>query len=266
MKHDKFLGVEPGRPVRPALRFRDPERRPPGGHVVFLGGAETRGEVLERPFPALVETALGVPCLNLGVAQASAEAFLADPEVVGTCRGAALTVIEVMGAANLSNRLYAVHPRRNDRFLRALPALEAIVPGVDLCGVCFTRHLLRELRAAAPDRFDLVREELRLAWRARMRTLIERVGGPVLLLRLPPEEGDPVLGPDPLFVTDAMVEALRPWVAGIVEVPAGAGRWTPEEREAAAHREVAAALVGPVRAALAAQERVRASRSAPGRR
>ena len=44
-------------------------------------------------------------------------------------------------------------------------------------------------------------------------------------------------------MTEGMVEALRPLVAGIAAVSGAGG-------DAAAHREVAAALLGPVRAVL----------------
>ncbi len=87
----------------------------------------------------------------------------------------------------------------------------------------------------------MVQEELRIAWAARMRAFLERAGPRVLLVWGPGGEGS--LGAEPLFVTEGMVEALRPLVAGIVAVPGAGG-------DAAAHREVAAALLDPVRPVL----------------
>lgn len=260
MKHDRLLGAGPGaapcRQNRSRLPFREPAHQPCGGHVAFLGGARTLGRPVERPFPALIEEETGVACVNFGVPGASADAFLLDLEVPGACGGAALTVLEAMDAAGLSNPFYAVHPRRNDRFVRAHPALRALYPEVDLAEVCFTGHLLRCLRAAGPERFDIVREALQTAWIARMRALIDRVGGEVLLLWLRPEED----GAEPPVVTPALVDELRPHLRGVVEVP-----WGPQT-DAAAHREVAAALSGPVRASLGTgPEEVRAFRSVPGR-
>lgn len=251
MKHDARMGPRPDEPTGryegSRLLFRGPARPLDGRHVAFVGGAGMRGEP-GAGVPDLLEAELGVPCVNFGVGNASVEAFLLDPVVPEACRDARLTVLEVMGAANLSNRLYTVHPRRNDRFLRASGALRAIYPELDVAEVCFTRHLLLHLREADPERFDVVGEELRIAWAARMRAFLERVGPRVLLLWGPAGEGP--LGAEPLFVTEEMVEALRPLVAGIVAVP-GAGT------DAAAHREVAAALSGPVRALL--DEGLRAS-------
>lgn len=231
------------------IAFRGPPRPLGGRHVVFLGGSATHGGPLEEPFPALIEAELGEACVNFGIANASAEAFLLDPVVARACREALVTVVEVMGAANLSNRLYTVHPRRNDRFLRASGALRAIYPDVDFAEICFTRHLLMALHEADVERFDVVREELRIAWAARMRALLERVGPRVVLL-WPRGEGEGPLGADPVLVTEAMVEALRPMVGAVVEVPAPGSD--------AGHRDVAAALADPIRACLA-EEGLRAS-------
>lgn len=141
-----------------------------------------------------------------------------------------------------------MHPRRNDRFLKPSTSLRAIYPEMDFAEICFTRHLLMALHDAAPDRFDVIREELRIAWAARMRTFIDRIGPQVVLLWFPPapaaEEGP--LGPDPLFVTKAMVEGLRPLVRGIVAVPPG----HQGEHPAAAHARAAAALSGVLRGLL----------------
>ena len=43
--------------------------------------------------------------------------FVNEPTVIDICSKALVTVVQLMGAQNTSNRFYAVHPRRNDRFL-----------------------------------------------------------------------------------------------------------------------------------------------------
>lgn len=230
------------------LFFRGPARPLDGRHIAFVGGGATRsgllGAVAER-----LEAETGVPCVNFGVLNASVEAFLRDPEVPAACQAAQLTVLEMMGAANLSNRFYTVHPRRNDRFLRAAPALRVLFPRVDFAEVCFTQHLLLRLREADAERFELVREELRLAWTARMRSFLELAGPRVLLLWPVGGTAGP-LGPEPHFVTTAMVEPLRPMLAGVAAMPAA-------ETAAAARPSAAAALLDLIRAAL--DEGVRAS-------
>ena len=149
---------------------------------------------------------------------------------------------------------------------------DRIYPEVDFADVCFTRHLLSRLWEVAPDRFAILREELQMAWLARMRSFLDAVGPRVVLLwfspHLPsdaPWEGrESPLARDPLFVTRRMIDALRPKVRGIAMVQPTARAHArrdeglihaPQERGAAAsalgpaaHREAAAALVGMIRA------------------
>ena len=244
------------------LLFRGPKRALDGRHVAFVGGSDTFGRGVDDPFPALVEESLGEACLNLGQVNASIDVALGDPVVLEACRDAALTVVEVTGAGNMSNRFYQVHPRRNDRLTRVSTVMQAVFPDVDFSEFCFTRHMLGRLLQVAPDRFPLLREELQAAWSARMRTFLDGVGGNVVLLWLGPdlpsdapcEERPEPLARDPLFVTRRMVDALRPQVRGVVtapprgEVGTGAARALGQ----AGHREVAAALAGVIRAAMPA--------------
>lgn len=278
MKHDAL--VEPGVSYAPCrygtsrLLFRGPRRPLDGRHIAFVGSTETFGRFLARPYPALVEELLGVTCVNFGQVNASVDAFAQDPTVPGACQDAVLTVLEVAGAHNMSNRFYTVHPRRNDRFVRAASVLRAIYPEVDFADFCFTRHMLTELHALSPERFAIVREELQMAWLARMRMFLEMVGPRTLLLwfsahlpsDLPWEERPDPLTREPLFVTRRMLDSLRPLVRGVAMVQpstrAQAGRGeglthAPAQATAAAgllgaaaHREAARALAGAIRADL----------------
>lgn len=229
-------------------------RAPPEGpYVAVVGGSETCGRGLAEPYPALLGRELGVACVDLGRHNASVEAFLRDPGAVRVCQGAALTVLAVTGAANLSNRLYSVHPRRNDRFTRPAPALRVLFPEVDFAEICFTRHLLLTLRSLGPDRFEIVREELRIAWAARMEAFLDRIGPRVVLLWFAPHPPPPAeaeegpLGTGPLFVSAPMLEALRPRVRAIVTVTGGPPGGP---LDAGAHRGAAEALAAPLRAHL----------------
>ncbi len=275
MKHDML--VEPGlsyascRYGTSRLLFRGPRRPLDGRHLAFVGGTETFGKFLAAPYPALVETLLGETCINFGQVNASVDAFSQDPMVGIACRDAVLTILEVTGAHNMSNRFYTVHPRRNDRFVRASSVLRAIYPEVDFADFCFTRHLLTHLHDLSAKRFAVVREELQLAWLARMRMFLEVIGTRTLLLwfsanlpsDIPWDERPDPLGRDPLFVTRQMLDTLRPLVRGVAvvqpSVRAQAGRGDgllhgPGEEAAAAglmgagaHREAARALVALIR-------------------
>lgn len=226
------------------LLFRGPHRRVEGRYCAVLGGTETYGKFVADPFPRLLERAAGIPALNLGVVNAGVDAFLRDPAVAELTARASVVVIQLPGAHALGNPFYMVHPRRNDRFLAALPPLADLYPEVDFTEFHFVLHMLSTLRRRSQDRFAAVVAALRSAWLAGMRELIRRCSGPVVLLCLSrAEEGGHGLGRDPLLVTPDMVAALRPLAVAVVEVgysaPTGlaerAGMMlSPEEAAAAA--------------------------------
>jgi hypothetical protein len=280
MKHEALgaagLIYAPCRYGNSRLFFRGPRRALDGRHIAFVGGTETYGRFVGQPFPALVEERLGVTCVNFGCINASVEAFLNEPVILSTCREAELTVVEITGAQNLSNRFFTVHPRRNDRFIRPSTILRALYPEIDFSEFCFTRHMLTRLSETDPDRFAILREELQTAWSARMRAFLSEIGPRTLLLwfadHLPsdaPFDMRPNRGwSDPLFVTRRMVDGLRPLVRGVVMAPPTARALArrgeglihlPHQAAAAAtmlgvaaHEEAATALTSALQATLAA--------------
>lgn len=223
---DGALDYLPCRYGRSKLLFRGPKRKLDGAFCAMLGGAETYGRFVEVPFPALVEERTGSKVVNLGCVNAGIDAFAADPSVLDVCSGARLTVVQVLGAQNMSNRFYAVHPRRNDRFLRASTLLKTIYRDVDFTEFNFTRHLLTALRADNAEKFAMVEEELKEAWVARMKTLVAKINARVVLLWLSDHDPETYTtctehGGDPLFVDREMLERVRPYVSGVVEVVVG---------------------------------------------
>ena len=260
------LDYFPCRYGRSRLMFRGPRRDLSGRYVAVLGGIEAYGRYIPRPYPALLEEGLGMTVVNLGCPHAGPDAWLADPAVMEVVARAALVVVQVPGAANLSNRLYTVHPRRNDRFLRASPVLQAIYRGVDFTDFSFTHHLLQSLFEAGPERFALVAQELRAAWEARMALLLAGIPGRRLLLwmadAVPGQRREAPLG-EPVLVDAGMMERVARLGAGVVTaVPSAAARdrgtegmvFPPLAEPAArglpgvaVHEEVAAALLPVVR-------------------
>ena len=220
---DGALDYYPCRYGASKLLFRGPRRKVEEAAIAVLGGTETYGRFIEQPFPALIEATTGAKVLNLGYPNAGVDVFLNDPTVIELCQKAQVTVVQVLGAQNLTNRFYAVHPRRNDRFLRASSLLKTIYREVDFTEVNFTRHLLNALSAASAEKFLMVEQELKEAWVARMKTLITRIDSKVHLLWMSdrsPDDARPVAfdGHDPLFVDRAMLNELAPMVAGTTEV------------------------------------------------
>lgn len=202
------------------LWMRGPERPVPGRHIAVLGGLETYGRFVERPYPDLLEEALGIRCLNLGAAHAGPDAYLTDPALIAACNGAEATVISVTGAHALSNRFFKVHPRRNDRVIRHEAALRALYPEVDFSQHSFVRHLLGDLERTSPRRFGVVRDELQRAWVVQMKRLCTRIGVDVVLLwmgdRGPGDPAGSIHDGDPPFVTRAMLGSLHGLVRGVV--------------------------------------------------
>lgn len=218
------LDYFPCRYGKSKLLFRGPRRRLDGDYLAAIGGTETYGKFVADPFPALLEQSLGYPVLNFGYMNAGIDVFVNEPTVIDICSKALVTVVQLIGAQNTSNRFYAVHPRRNDRFLRASPLMKTIFREVDFTEFNFTRHMLATLQLQAPDKFPILVEELRAAWLARMKLLLRRIEGKVLLLWLEPPAHLPqrdTLGPDPFLVDADLVARLRPLAAGLVHLRAG---------------------------------------------
>ncbi|MDF0598778.1 DUF6473 family protein [Psychromarinibacter halotolerans] len=239
--------------------FRGPRRRLEGDFVAYLGGTETYGKFIDTPFPALVEVELGIRGVNLGCINAGIDAYFNDKTLLEICNKSQVAVMQVMGAQNMSNRFYAVHPRRNDRFLRASTLLHKIYPEVDFTEFSFTRHMLQTLKDISPEKFAMLRGELKEAWLARMRMLLSQIERPVVLLWLsdhpPLEDDDRSFGQhelacgDPLFIDRPMLMSLEGKVTKVVEVVASA----PERRSgmdemhfAEGERAAAEEMLGPV--------------------
>lgn len=205
------------------LPFRGPLRPTGGRYVAFLGGSETFGKYIPEPFPDRIETAIGEVCVNLGCQSAGPDAFLHDTAVQSLCHDAAAIVIQLLGATRLSNSFYKVHPRRNDRFIAPTDKLIALYPEIDFAEISFTGHLIARLHAVDNERLILVRDHLTKTWVRRMQTLVGQAKGPVFLLWLAsraPQAASMGICPSshPAFVTRKMIEALRPYVADIIEV------------------------------------------------
>lgn len=250
------------------LEFRGPARTLSGDYIACLGGTETYGMFVERPFVTLLERDMRRACVNFGLPNAGVDAFYRDEGVIDLAQRARLRVLQVPCAMNLSNPFYRVHPRRNDRFLEARPRLRRLYPEVDFTEFHFTRHMADRLAEIAPERFAILKSGLQDVWMSRMQILLERIGGPIVLLwfaRHQPGRGDGTAGvaDDPAFVSRVMLEAVRPQSDGIVEVvisPEARAqgtrgmRFAPLQQPAAAelpgllaHREAADALAPVIR-------------------
>ncbi|SIT91002.1 hypothetical protein SAMN05421665_3300 [Yoonia rosea] len=230
MRHETIetgeLSYSPCRYGNSRMLFRGPRKRLDLPYLAFIGGTETYGKFIEKPFPTLVEKAMRQTCVNFGCVNGGIDAFVNDPTIMDICAEADLTVVQVMGANYLSNRFYSVHPRRNDRFLRASTVLQAIYQEIDFSEFSFTRHMLNTLHATSLERFETVVIELRAAWLARMRNMLGQIGRRSILLWFSEDamtdkhwaDRPGQLQVDPLFITASMIDELRPLVKDVVVV------------------------------------------------
>ncbi|NDW54654.1 DUF6473 family protein [Aliiroseovarius sp. PrR006] len=204
------------------LLFRGPKRDLSGPYVAVLGGTETYGRFMAHPYPELLEAQLGRTVVNFGCPNAGLDVFLHDPALLKMCNNATDIVIQLPGAPNLCNRFYAVHPRRNDRFLRASSMLKYLYPELDFTDYHFTGHLLGAMQSACAQRFEVVRNELKQVWVGRLKGLLARLDKRVTLVWMADHVigrvADDALGSDPLFVDRAMIENVRPFVRDLVKV------------------------------------------------
>ncbi len=206
------------------VQFRGPRCDLSEQYVACLGGTETFGKFVPDPYPALVQGRLGVAMANLGCVNAGIDVFLNEPAIADVAAGAKVTVLQILGAQNLSNRYYTVHPRRNDRVVHAAPGLKALYRDIDFTEFHFTRHLLGALARKSPERFEVVAEELRTAWISRMKLLLARLSSNTLLLWVanhapaPRRQTNLLLQNDPLLVDTEMLATIRPYATDYLQV------------------------------------------------
>lgn len=225
---DGALDYYPCRYGNSRLIFRGPRRDLALPYVSVLGGTETYGRYIPEPYPALIEAGCGLRTVNLGLQNAGLDVYLKDADVLAIVAKSRVAVIQIMGAQNLSNRFYVVHPRRNDRFLHPTPLLQSMFSGLDFTEFHFTRHMLGALQRASVDRFEVVAEELRSAWVLRMRSLLARLTCPTILVWIgsappPAPERRARLTVDPLLIDSEMIAAVVGGAEGYLEfVPSAA--------------------------------------------
>lgn len=211
--------------------YRGPQPDLSQPYIACIGGAQTFGRYVERPYPAILSGMLGRPVANFGAADAGPEFYLRDSMVLEALCRAELVVVQAMSAQALSNRLYQVRPRRNLQISAVSPALRRLYPPAVDSACVLANTLLDTLAADHPDGFAAVEAELKTAWVARMRRLLQSIHTRKLLLwfsERQPDEAEASNTPFslrkyPQHVDQAMLDALRPEVDDIVYCVTDAG-------------------------------------------
>lgn len=219
-----FIDYQPYKWGRLNQMYRGP--RPDFGqpYIACLGAAQTFGRYAETPFPAHLAKMLGVPVANLGTAGAGPGFFLRDSMALEAASNAEVCVIQVMSARSLSNRLFQVRPQKNEQLSAVSKALSDLFPHVDFETFSYAHNMLNQIAEEEPAKFIEVERELKTAWVARTRLMLESIQTRKILFwfseRAPNERPD---GKDartnlkyPHYVDQAMLDAVTPFVDKVV--------------------------------------------------
>lgn len=210
---------------RSRQRFRGPKPDLSGPYISFIGGSETYGKFVQDPFPSILQNSLDYTCANWGTPGAGPSFFLKDPVVLEACSNSKICVVSVMGAVAMSNRLYSVFKRRNSRVRATSAGLKAMFPNLKLGDYRFAHNMLRHMYRDNPLNFKVLEIELKEAWIARMRELLDEIETTRVLFWISERTPDEGFGPDerdafvthPAFVDREMVEAIAPMADLVVE-------------------------------------------------
>lgn len=218
---DQAIDYAPCRYGGSRLWFRGPRRSLRASYIACVGGCGVYGRYVPSPWSQILEDRVGRTVVNLGIENAGIDAYLNDPGALATAANASVVVIQMTCAHNTSNRFYATHPRRNDRFLKASPSLMSLYPEMDFTDIHFTRHLLGRLHGICPDRFRMVAQEVQMAWQSRMKSLVSRMHGEVFLLWFAPTSLDDIRADIPMeepFLDRELLRAVMPHAKHLIEV------------------------------------------------
>lgn len=219
---------------RARQRFRAPRPDLDQPYVACIGASETFGKFVADPFPTLLEQRLDLTVANFGTPGAGVGFFQRDPILLETCSNARVCVIQIMGAWAMSNRLYEVRKRRNERIKEVSSMMRMLYPDVDFDQFRYAHNMLNRLHMLDEQKFKAVEMELRASWISRMRDLLESIETRKVLFwfseRSPDHQMAMHSGRDrmksPAFVDRDMLEAVSPHADALVEYVA-----TPEAVE-----------------------------------
>lgn len=211
--------------------YRGPVPKMDEPYVACLGGAQTFGRYTHEPYPALLAEKLGMEVANFGAGGAGPGFFLRDSMVMEAASAAEVCVVQVMSARSLSNRLFKVKADRNAQIKAVSKALEELFPHIDFETFTYAHNMLNQIEANDPQSFVEVEMELKTAWVARTRLLLESIHTRKVLFWFSERRPDEEIDRDettatlkyPQFVDDNMLEAVAPYADKIVHCVSSEG-------------------------------------------
>lgn len=193
-------------------------------YVACIGGGQTFGRYVDHPFPELLSREIGMTVANLGTPNAGPGFFLRDSVALEAASKAEVCIVQVMSARALSNRLFKVQLNSAAQIETVSKALESLFPHVDFETFTYAHNMLNQLSENDPDSFLAVEAELRAAWVARTRSLLQSIQTKRILFWFSERAPDDKSEPDskgsmlsyPQFVDQEMLDAAAPLVDEIV--------------------------------------------------
>lgn len=210
--------------------FRGPKPNLKTPYISIIGGGETFGRYVQTPFAEVVGNELPLGTANFGLCDAGPTFFLKEAGVLDACSRSKLCILSVPHGYEVSNRLYSVSKRENGKLKGVSETLQSLYPDVDFQSFRLIRAMLKKLHQVNSPNFKVIEIELRRAWVARMRELIDMIAAPVILLwfseRAPEEARFDGLfeGVGPQMVDREMLEDLQGYAESLVEYVASKAR------------------------------------------
>lgn len=196
-----------------------------GGYIACIGGAQTLGRFVERPYSHQIADTLQHQVLNLGHGGGKPQYYNSRPALFRYLNKASAVIVQVVSARAVENSIFKPASIENS-FLIDKRKQDGEKPQ-------FANHAYgRLLREAGPEVVARIVAETREQWTSEMTTLLMRIKVPKILLWLsvrPPdyqesfETVDSVLGAYPHLVNRAMIDALRPVADAYVEYTGSVG-------------------------------------------
>ncbi len=202
------------------LRGPAPPSLAEGEYITCVGAAQTFGCYSEKPFPALLQEALGIPVLNFGVAGAGPSLFTRQ-HFLDHINGGKLVVLQVLSGRSTGNSLF--QPVNSGEMLNRRS------DGVELGAAPMYAQLLQ---SKSRDEVEAVIRETRENWLREFNELINRITKPVILawfsVRSPDyresySSVECLFGKFPQLVNREMIDRIRPRVDRYVEYVSDAG-------------------------------------------
>lgn len=195
-----------------------------GGYIACIGGSQTLGRFVERPYPRLVAEALGMQALNLGHGGGKPQYFLQSPGVLEHVNKASFAIVQIMTARGVASSAFEPADIHSAMMWDKRPGGAS---GKVFADVAYRRLVAEE----SPDRVAAVLAEIRSSWLREMGALLQAILVPKILLWFSTRDPDSNAGfrdpkatqPNfpwfvyPHFVNRSMVNVLRPMVSGYVE-------------------------------------------------